>query len=191
MELMFLPIPPDTFLCLCFGMSLCSLISASDSSGFAGAQCPTSDRLGSLPFPNFMPGAAGALPGALYHKPLASGKWLGSSPVFFLPYCLFALSVTSLGFERLWYFERNPHPPASHVLAMCSVFYKMHFFSSDEKLKVITFWALNVGIPFSFPFWATSNSSVIIPLLCCALAPNWPKSLFNLQLWYLFHHYVC
>uniref|UniRef100_A0A8C9MVH7 Hydroxysteroid 17-beta dehydrogenase 2 n=1 Tax=Serinus canaria TaxID=9135 RepID=A0A8C9MVH7_SERCA len=56
---------------------------------------PTFDRLGSLLFPNFIPGAPGALP------PLTHRRWLGNSPAFFLPYSLFALSVTSLGFERL------------------------------------------------------------------------------------------
>lgn len=39
------------------------------SCGFAGVQCPTSDRLGLFLFPNFIPGAPGALPGAPYHTP--------------------------------------------------------------------------------------------------------------------------
>lgn len=178
---------PDTFLCLLLLWGgVCAHLSkiGQFSSDFAGVQCPTSDRLGSLPFPNFIPGAPGALP------PLANGKWLGSSPVFFLPYSLFALSVTSLGFERLWYFERNPHPLKSYGLAMCPVFDKMHFFSSDEKLKVLTFWALNVATLFSFPSWATSSFSVITLLVWCALAPKWTKSL-NLKWWYLFLTALC
>lgn len=53
---------------------------------------------------------------------------------------------------------------------------------------MIPFWALNVYTLFPFLSEPTSNSSVIILLQWCALAPNWNKSRFDLQLWYLFHH---
>lgn len=157
-----------SYVTLYFGESLCSLLWVSFHAGFTGVQCLSSAGFWSFLFHKFIVGALGTLPAAgcpcaLYHKILTSPKRLGNSPIFSLPHSHFSLPVTSPGIERLWYFESKLHtPPAFLGLAICPVpcFDKMHFFSDDEKVKVVTFWVLNVDRPF-FSFFSEQ-----IPVFC-------------------------
>lgn len=182
---------PDTFLCLLllWGEFVLTLRSVSLQVGFTGVQCPSPDRFWSLSFPKFILGTSGALPAAgcpcaLYHNTFTNVKKLGSSPIFFPPHSLFALPITSSGLERLWYFEREPHPPEFPGLAVCSVpfFDKMHFFSDDEKISHYILGFKCRCIFFFLSFLSNFLSSVIIVLVWCTLAVNWTKSQFNLLL---------